>query len=309
MTWLWRALPKSFRASSDRMAQAAGTIFEPGKPPRVSSASRSAETSQGKNRNRPPKLVRRARGREVELADVRHIGHHGAWLVGPLVVGPSWQLGEALVLEDRGDRRRAERLAVAGQGTADVVDREVLLAQGDDLFPQPRSACPGGGLGVPWGRRSPVRADCGTDGRGPGSSPGCTRTGRRPPPRGGRRRRRPARLRTAGGWSWTAPRTGEPELSGPWSYRPWCHDVILTGVRPLMRSGAARAALKQGRTPTPSVGPVSADVPEDVVADNVYHSWLDDNKTNRAEARILVVIPTCSTGSLVSRFPLRGNPG
>ncbi len=29
MTWQWRALPKSFSAKSDRMAQPAGIIFEP----------------------------------------------------------------------------------------------------------------------------------------------------------------------------------------------------------------------------------------------------------------------------------------
>ena len=32
MTWLWRALPKSFSASSERIAQPAGIIFEPGSP-------------------------------------------------------------------------------------------------------------------------------------------------------------------------------------------------------------------------------------------------------------------------------------
>ena len=31
ITWLWRALPKSFRASSDRIAWPAGIISDPGK--------------------------------------------------------------------------------------------------------------------------------------------------------------------------------------------------------------------------------------------------------------------------------------
>ena len=75
--------------------------------------------------------------RQVELADIGDIGGHGPGLVGPLVVAPPRQLGEALLLEDRGDGRRAERLAVAGQGAADVVDGEVLLAQGDDLIAEP----------------------------------------------------------------------------------------------------------------------------------------------------------------------------
>ena len=74
---------------------------------------------------------------QVELTDIRHISRNGPGSAGPLVVGPSRQLGEALFLEDGGDGRRAERLAVTGQGPADVVDREVLLAEGDDLLPQP----------------------------------------------------------------------------------------------------------------------------------------------------------------------------
>jgi hypothetical protein len=59
---------------------------------------------------------------QVELADVGHFGHNGTGLVGPLVVATSRQFGETLFLQDRGDRRRAERLVVAGEGAADVVD-------------------------------------------------------------------------------------------------------------------------------------------------------------------------------------------
>ena len=137
MTWRWRALPKSFRASNDRMAQPAGTMFDPGKPLRARTASRSAATRSGRKRNRPPNLVWTVRGCQVELADIGDIGRDGPGSVGPLVVAASRQLGEALLLEDGGDGRRAERLAVAGQGPADVVDGEVLLAEGDDLLPQP----------------------------------------------------------------------------------------------------------------------------------------------------------------------------
>ena len=74
---------------------------------------------------------------QIELADIRHIGCDGTGLVGSLLVTASRQFGEALFLEDRGDRRRAERLAVAGQGASDVVDGEVLLPQRDDMLAQP----------------------------------------------------------------------------------------------------------------------------------------------------------------------------
>jgi len=62
MTWLCRALPKSFNASNDRTAHPAGIIFDPGKPARERIASKSAETKYGRNRNKPPNLVRKARG-------------------------------------------------------------------------------------------------------------------------------------------------------------------------------------------------------------------------------------------------------
>ena len=74
--------------------------------------------------------------RQVELADVGDFGNHGAGLVGTVVVEPPRQLGEALHLQNRGDGRRTQRLAVTGECAADVVDGEVLLPQRDHLFPQ-----------------------------------------------------------------------------------------------------------------------------------------------------------------------------
>jgi len=75
--------------------------------------------------------------RQVELADVRHIGDEGARLVRPLVIAAARQLGEPLPLQEGGDRRRAEGFAIARQGAADIVDGAVLLAEGDDPLPQP----------------------------------------------------------------------------------------------------------------------------------------------------------------------------
>jgi hypothetical protein len=55
----------------------------------------------------------------------------------PLVIAAARQLDEHLLLQEGGVRRRAEGFAIARQGAADIEDREVLLAEDDDPFPQP----------------------------------------------------------------------------------------------------------------------------------------------------------------------------
>ena len=54
---------------------------------------------------------------------------------GPLLVEASGQAGEAFVLQDLADGGGAERRSLLLERTADVVDRVVALAQGDDLRP------------------------------------------------------------------------------------------------------------------------------------------------------------------------------
>jgi hypothetical protein len=54
--------PKSFNASKDRMAHAAGIIFDPGKPTRARIMSIWVGTKYGRNRNKPPNLVGKLRG-------------------------------------------------------------------------------------------------------------------------------------------------------------------------------------------------------------------------------------------------------
>ncbi len=137
MTWLWRALPKSFSASSDRNGASGRDHLRAGEAAPRQELVQVGGDQPGEEQEQAAELGAEVARRQVELADVGHLGDDGARLVGPLVVDPPRQLGEALLLEDRGDGRRAERLAVAGQGAADVVDGEVLLAQGDDLLPQP----------------------------------------------------------------------------------------------------------------------------------------------------------------------------
>ena len=59
----------------------------------------------------------------------------GPNLVWPLVITASRQAGEAFVLQDLADSGGAERRSLLLERTADVVDRVVALAQGNDLGP------------------------------------------------------------------------------------------------------------------------------------------------------------------------------
>ena len=77
-------------------------------------------------------MVRKDRGAQVELPDVGDIGRGGPRAGRALVVGPARQSSESFLLEDLCDGDRAERVSLVGQVAADVVDGEVLFAQGDD---------------------------------------------------------------------------------------------------------------------------------------------------------------------------------
>ena len=71
---------------------------------------------------------------EVESPDIGDIRNGGPGSNGTFVIGSTWQASEAFLLEDLRDGNWAERVALVTQVAADVVDREVLLAQRDDLI-------------------------------------------------------------------------------------------------------------------------------------------------------------------------------
>jgi hypothetical protein len=57
-------------------------------------------------------------------------------VIGSLVVTSSRQLGEAFFGQDGCDGRRADRLAVAGQRSADLMNGQVQLPKGNDPISQ-----------------------------------------------------------------------------------------------------------------------------------------------------------------------------
>ena len=87
MTWLWRALPKSFRASSDRTAQRGRDHLRSGEARLREDAVQVGERGQvGQEQEQAAELGAEVPRGQVELADVGDVGRDGAGPVGPLVV-------------------------------------------------------------------------------------------------------------------------------------------------------------------------------------------------------------------------------
>jgi len=94
--------------------------------------------------------VERARA-QVELPDISDLGGGRPRTWWTLVISPAWQASESFVLEDLGNGDRTEAVALVGQITADIVDREVLFAEDDDEIAE--------GIGFGCGLRSLGRCE------------------------------------------------------------------------------------------------------------------------------------------------------
>jgi hypothetical protein len=71
---------------------------------------------------------------EGELASIGGDLDGGSDACGPLLVEAPGQAGKAFGLEQLTDRSGAERRALVAQGLTDLIDRQVALAQGDDVL-------------------------------------------------------------------------------------------------------------------------------------------------------------------------------
>ena len=127
-------MPKSFKASSDRIAQAAGIICEPGNPAVLEDPVQGDRGEHGQEEEQAAELGPKRRRAQVELPDIGDIGRGWSRSGWTFVIGPAWQPCESLALEDLRDGDRTERVALVGQVSADVIDGEVLLAQRDDAI-------------------------------------------------------------------------------------------------------------------------------------------------------------------------------
>ena len=78
-----------------------------------------------------PKAGAEGAGREVQVADIGHLGGNGPGTSRALLVPPPGQAGKALLLEDLVNGHGAELFPLVLQRPADVVDGQVLLAEGN----------------------------------------------------------------------------------------------------------------------------------------------------------------------------------
>src|ERR1035438_839978 len=111
MTWLLRSVPISFMARRLRTAWAAGIICELGKRAAVTTAWRSMRSSNGRNRNRPPKGVRKEQGGQIQAAHIGDVGYFWLHVSRAFVVSAAGKPGEALLTEQDGEGVDADGVA------------------------------------------------------------------------------------------------------------------------------------------------------------------------------------------------------
>src|ERR1019366_860558 len=109
ITWLFRSMDQSLRARQARKAWAQGIILEPGKPAASAICSVSKRANSGRNRKRPPQLVKNRRGGQGEISHIGDVLDRGAGALRPLLVQTPWQRSKALGFEDFAHRRGAQR--------------------------------------------------------------------------------------------------------------------------------------------------------------------------------------------------------
>src|ERR1700674_1714618 len=86
----------------------------------------------GQEEEQATKLGSKLARLKVEGADVSDVGRGRAWPGWPFFVEPAWQASEAFVGQEDGDSGGAEGMSFGVESLTDVIDGEVLLAQGDD---------------------------------------------------------------------------------------------------------------------------------------------------------------------------------
>ena len=102
------------RPSSDRIAQPAGIICEPGNPASWQDPVQGDRGEHGQEEEQAAELGPERRRAQIELPDIGDIGRGRPRAGWTFVVVPAWQASESFVLEDLRDGDGTERIALDG---------------------------------------------------------------------------------------------------------------------------------------------------------------------------------------------------
>jgi hypothetical protein len=91
----------------------------------------------GYKEEQPSELGSKLSGAQVKCAQVGDLGSRGARSGRAFLISASGQLRKTLLLQDETNGSRAEAISATFERFADVVNGEILFAQGDDLFSDP----------------------------------------------------------------------------------------------------------------------------------------------------------------------------
>jgi hypothetical protein len=94
-------------------------------------------TEVGQEEKEAAKLGLKLSGGEIQMTYICYGSNLGPYARRPLVITSPGQAGKPFLLEDHGHRCRTQFMPLIAQDLADIVDGEVLLAQGNDLVPKP----------------------------------------------------------------------------------------------------------------------------------------------------------------------------
>ncbi len=127
------------------MAEPGGIHLRSGEPRFLEDAIEGNRSQQRQKEEQAAEFGPEGPRAQVKLSNGGDIGRGRPRAGWALVVGPARQPRESFFLEDLCDGDRAERASLVGQVATDVVDGEVLFAQGDDTV--------GEGIGLGCGMR------------------------------------------------------------------------------------------------------------------------------------------------------------
>jgi len=107
---------------------------QPGQTGRTEDLVQRERCQGGQEQEETPEPGAQVPGAKIELTDVSNVGRGGLIARRPVLLGASRQASESFIHQHNRDGHRTQRAPILLDGTADIINREILLLQGDDLL-------------------------------------------------------------------------------------------------------------------------------------------------------------------------------